>query len=68
MARALALAAQFTPSAPQAAELYLRAGQSASGQGDSAEARIWLGKARDLTHDPVLRADAESALGHLPSR
>ena len=68
MARALALAAQLTPSAPQAADLYLRAGQSASGQHDAAEARIWLGKARDLTHDPALRGDAERALRRLTAR
>jgi len=68
MARALALAAQFTPSAPQAVDLYLRAGQSAAGQGDPAEARIWFGKARDMTRNPVLRSDVESALRHLPAR
>jgi hypothetical protein len=68
MARALALAAQFMPAGPQAADLYLRAGRSAAGQGDVASARLWLGRARDLAADPALRADAEQALRTLPGR
>jgi hypothetical protein len=65
MARALALAAQFTPDASQAADLYLRAGRSAAAQGDTADARVWLGKAR-ATPDTALRSDAEQALRDLP--
>jgi tetratricopeptide (TPR) repeat protein len=67
MARALALAAQFTPSGAEAADLYLRAARSAAGQGDAAQARIWLGQARDLAPDAALRADAETALHALPA-
>lgn len=67
MARALALAARFSPSAAEAADLYLRAARSAAGQGDAAQARIWLGQARDLAPDASLRADAETALHALPA-
>jgi tetratricopeptide (TPR) repeat protein len=67
MARALALAAQFTPDASAAADLYLRAGRSAATQGDAAEARLWLGKARDLTPDTALRTGVEQALHDLPA-
>jgi hypothetical protein len=68
MARALALAAQFTPSVAEAADLYLRAGRSAAGQGDAAEARTWLDRARELAPDPRLRTDVENALRDLPAR
>lgn len=68
MVRALALAAQFTPDALQAADLYLRAGRSAAAQGDSADALTWLRKARELAPDTALRGDAEQALRNLPSR
>lgn len=66
MARALALAAQLTPRPPEAADLYLRAGRSAAAQGDTANARIWLGNARRLAVDTALRSDAERALHKLP--
>jgi hypothetical protein len=46
MARALALAAQFTPDTATSADLYLRAGRSAAAQGDAPQARLWLGEAR----------------------
>jgi tetratricopeptide (TPR) repeat protein len=68
MARALALAAQFTPGAADAADLYLRAGRSAAAQGDAADARAWLGRARELAPDPALRGDAEQALHDLSGR
>ena len=68
MARALALAAQFTRSAPDAADLYLRAGRSAAAQGNAADARAWLGSARALAPDTALRADAEHALHDLSGR
>ena len=67
MARALALAARFTSDAPVAADLYLRAGRSAAAQGDRAEARAWLGKARDLATDAGLRTEAVRALHDLPA-
>jgi hypothetical protein len=66
MARDLALAAQLTVSAPDAADLYLRAGRSAAAQGDTVDARIWLGNARRLAVDTALRGDAEQALQQLP--
>ena len=68
MARALALAGQFTPAASDAADLYLRAGRSAAAQGDAADARTWLGRARELTSNTTLRADAEQALHGLPGK
>lgn len=68
MARNLALAARFTSAPAEAADLYLRAGRSASAQGEKAEARLWLGKAHDLAPDTALRADAAQALQDLPSR
>jgi hypothetical protein len=68
MARALALAAHFTAIDSAAADLYLRAGRSAAAQGDHADARIWLGKARQLAQDTALRSDADQALHDLPSR
>jgi hypothetical protein len=62
MARALALAAQFTGDPGVAADLYLRAGRSAAGRGDAAQAKAWLGKARQLSPDPAVRAAATAAL------
>jgi tetratricopeptide (TPR) repeat protein len=66
MARDLALAAQLTPSAPEAADLYLRSGRSAAAQGDTADARIWLENARKLAADTALRSNVEQALHQLP--
>lgn len=68
MARALALAAQFTPSAAAAADLYLRAGRSAAAQGDTVNARAWLAQARGLAPDTALRGDAEQALHDLSGK
>ena len=68
MARALALAAKYTPNASEAADLYLRAGRSAAAQGDAADAKAWLGSARVLAPDTALRTDAEHALHDLPGR
>jgi len=67
MARALALAAQLAPSPGEAADLYLRAAHSAAGQGDPAQARIWLGQARDLAPDAGLRTEADNGLKELPA-
>jgi tetratricopeptide (TPR) repeat protein len=67
MARALSVAARFTQNAPQAADLYLRAGRSAAAQGDAEDARAWLGQARDLATDASLRAEAVQALHDVPA-
>ena len=66
MARALALAADYTPNAAKAADLYLRAGRSAAAQGDTANARIWLRNARKLSSDKNVRDLAEQGLTKLP--
>ncbi len=68
MARDLALAGQLTPDANAAADLYLRAGRSAAGQGDTPMAKAWLGKARDVAHDPALRGVATAELRSLDAR
>ncbi len=67
MARALALAAQFATAPNAAADLYLRAGRSAAGQGDTAQARLWLNQARELAPDAGLRTEADDALHELPA-
>jgi hypothetical protein len=66
MARALALAAQLTPDASEAADLYLRAGRSAAAQGDVQDARLWLDAARKRSPDTALRNLADQALRDLP--
>ena len=68
MARDLALAGQLTPDANAAADLYLRAGRSAAGQGDTPMAKAWFAKARDVAHDPALRGMATAELGSLDAR
>jgi tetratricopeptide (TPR) repeat protein len=65
MARALALAARFTKSNAEAADLYLRAGRSAASQGDTEDARSWLHKARQRAPDTALRGDVEQAMRDL---
>lgn len=67
MARALSVAARFARNAPQAADLYLRAGRSAAAQGDADDARAWLGRARDLASDASLRTEATQALRDVPA-
>ena len=62
MARALALAAQFTPDRARATDLFLRAGRSAAAQHDPAQARTWLTQALHLTQDAPLRREAERAI------
>jgi hypothetical protein len=66
MARALALAADFTSDATKAADLYLRAGRSAAAQGDTGNARRWLEKAHKLSSDTDLQQLADQALRQLP--
>lgn len=68
MARALALAAQYTPDPAGSADLFLRAGQSAAEQHDAAQARAWLLQVRARTPDPVVRAEAERILRSLRPR
>jgi hypothetical protein len=68
MARALALAAHYTPDAATAADLYLRAGRSAAAQGDVVQARSWLSSARDHATDAALRDEAAHALQSLPAQ
>jgi hypothetical protein len=65
MARALALAAQFTADPRAAADLYLRAGQSAAAHDDLDQAKVWLGKARETSPDPAVRVAAATALARL---
>jgi hypothetical protein len=68
MARALSVAAAAELGAGNtgvAAELYLRAGQSAAAQGDAASARPWLRQAVQLEHDSASREAAEKLLASL---
>jgi len=70
MARALSVAAAAelgAGHAAAAAELYLRAGQSAAAQGDAASARPWLHQAVQLERDGASREAAEKALSSLDS-
>jgi hypothetical protein len=71
MARALsgaADAAACTGHTEAAAELYMRAGRSATAQGDADAARAWLSRVTELGCDPALRQAAQSAsLGEMPS-
>jgi hypothetical protein len=65
MARALSVAAVAEYRAgdrPAAAELYLRAGQSAAVQGDTVSARTWLRRVTELGSDPALLEAARVAL------
>jgi tetratricopeptide (TPR) repeat protein len=68
MARALSVAADAEARAGHtgaAAELYMRAGQSAAAQGDTRAARAWLSRAVALGTDPTLRQAAKSTLALL---
>ena len=70
MARALSVAAAAELGAGNteaAAELYMRAGQSAAAQGDAATARIWLRQTVQLGRDEASREAAQSALASLNS-
>ena len=62
MARALALAAKFTPDQARAADLYLRAGRSAAAQRDTEQARAWLLQARRKARNPGLRRQVEQTI------
>ena len=68
MARALSVAAAAAARAGDrqtAADLYMRAGQSAAAQGDVATARPWLHQALALGSDPALRRAARQSLAAL---
>ena len=65
VARCLALAARASEQAgnlSSAADLYLRAGRSAVGQGDRKSAREWLNRAIALSRDAALSQAARTAL------
>jgi hypothetical protein len=68
MARAVAVAADAQMHASNmsaAADLYMRAGQSAAAQGDTDMARLWFGKAIQLASDPAQREAARLAAAAL---
>jgi len=68
MARALAVAADAAArggSTRLAADLYMRAGQSAAAQGDAKTARPWLQRAMELSDDATLHQAAKSAIAAL---
>jgi hypothetical protein len=68
MARALSVAADAaarTGHTEVAAELYMRAGQSAAAQGDADAARAWLNRVAELGSDPALHQAAQSTLASL---
>jgi hypothetical protein len=65
MARALAVAADAEVRAGDkkaAADLYMRAGQSAAAQGDAESARSWLRRSLEFANDPTLHHAARLAL------
>jgi hypothetical protein len=68
MARALSVAADAEAHAGNtqaAAELYMRAGQSAGAQGDAKLARAWLQRTAELAVDSVTREAARHAIAQL---
>ncbi|HTI80004.1 MAG TPA: hypothetical protein VL614_06085 [Acetobacteraceae bacterium] len=70
MARALAVAADAAARgrrAQLAANLYMRAGQSAAAQGDATTARPWLQHAMELSDDTTVHQAARSAIAALQS-
>lgn len=65
MARALSVAADAEAHAGNleaAADLYMRAGQSAAAMGDADMARLWLGHAIEFANDPAHRETARLAI------
>jgi hypothetical protein len=68
MARALSVAADAQVHAGNtraAAELYMRAGQSAAAQGDPELARRWIKRAAEIGNDPVISEAARQAIAAL---
>lgn len=68
MARALSVAADAEVHAGNiaaAADLYLRAGQSAAAMGDADMARVWFGRAMEVGNDPSQREAARLAMAAL---
>jgi hypothetical protein len=71
MARGLAVQAEAVArmgDTTQAADLYLRAGESAAAQGDAGSARRWVHQAVALNDSPALRRAARRALAELASK
>jgi hypothetical protein len=71
MARALAVAAEAEARAghsQQAANFYMRAGQSSVAQGDVTAARPWLQRAMELGDDAALHEAARSAIAALQAQ
>ena len=71
IARALSVAGAAQArlgNARAAAELYMRAGESAAAQGDADLAGRWLRRATDLSNDPALVAAARLAIAELSKR
>ena len=69
MARALAVAADADARSGRtqaAADLYMRAGQSAAAQGDTDAARRWMRQAMSFATDPGLRQTIRKAMAALP--
>ena len=70
MARAIAVAADATARGGhprQAADFYMRAGQSAAAQGDASMARAWLQRAMELSRDATIHQAAQSEITALQS-
>ena len=68
VARALSVAGEAQArlgNGQAAAELYMRAGQSAAAQGDAELARIWLRRTIELSTDPALSTAARLAMAEL---
>jgi hypothetical protein len=71
MARGLAVQAEAVArmgDTTQAADLYMRAGESAAAQGDAGSARRWVHHAVALDDSPTLRRAARRTLAELASR
>ncbi len=71
MARGLAVQAEAVErmgDITQAADLYMRAGESAAAQGDAGSAHRWVHQAVSLDDSPALRRAARRALAELASR
>jgi hypothetical protein len=69
MVRALAVAADADARSGRtqaAADLYMRAGQSAAAQGDADAARRWMRQAMNFATDPGLRQTIRQAMAALP--
>ena len=71
MARGLAMQAAAVAgegNRPEAANLYMQAGQSAAAQGDAGSARSWVHQALALDHGPALRQAARQTLAEMATK